>query len=117
MSDPFHTLSYVFFVLASCGLFAKYWIEISGEGPKDVAKKLKDQGLFIVGFRETSIYKKLQSLIPVAALLGGVFIGLLTIVADFLGAIGSGTGILLAVSIIYGYFEMIYKNKEEGDIF
>ena len=28
-------------------------------------------------------------------------IGMLTIVADFLGAIGSGTGILLAVTIIY----------------
>ena len=28
-------------------------------------------------------------------------IGALTIVADFLGAIGSGTGILLAVTIIY----------------
>jgi preprotein translocase subunit SecY len=28
-------------------------------------------------------------------------IGALTVVADFLGAIGSGTGILLAVTIIY----------------
>jgi len=33
-----------------------------------------------------------------------MFIGALTIFADFLGAIGSGTGILLAVTIIYGYF-------------
>jgi len=32
-------------------------------------------------------------------------VGLLTIIADFMGAIGSGTGILLAVTIIYGYFE------------
>jgi protein transport protein SEC61 subunit alpha len=30
-------------------------------------------------------------------------IGGLTIVADFLGAIGSGTGILLTVTIVYGY--------------
>jgi len=43
--------------------------------------------------------------IPTAAMLGGMSIGLLTIIADFLGAIGSGTGILLAVTIIYGYFE------------
>jgi hypothetical protein len=33
-------------------------------------------------------------------------IGALTIVADFMGAIGSGTGILLAVTIIYQYYEV-----------
>lgn len=43
--------------------------------------------------------------IPVAAACGGMCVGLLTIMADFMGAIGSGTGILLAVTIIYGYFE------------
>jgi protein transport protein SEC61 subunit alpha len=32
----------------------------------------------------------LNKYIPVAAALGGIFIGLLTIIADFLGAIGSG---------------------------
>lgn len=59
----------------------------------------------------------LNKYIPVAAALGGIFIGLLTIIADFLGAIGSGTGILLAVTIIYGYFEQIKKDKVEGDDF
>lgn len=114
-NDPIHAFLYTFFVLLSCGLFAKYWIEISGEGSKDVAKKIKDQGLFLVGYRDTSMYKKLNEYIPVAAALGGVCIGLLTIIADFLGAIGSGTGILLAVTIIYGYFEVIYKDKEMED--
>lgn len=38
-------------------------------------------------------------------MLGGMCVGLLTIVADLMGAIGSGSGILLAVNIIYGYFE------------
>jgi len=39
--------------------------------------------------------------IPVAASLGGIAVGFLTITADMMGAIGSGTGILLAVNIIY----------------
>jgi protein transport protein SEC61 subunit alpha len=47
----------------------------------------------------------LRKYIPIAAAFGGVCIGSLTILADFMGAIGSGTGILLAVTIIYGYFE------------
>lgn len=41
-------------------------------------------------------------------------IGALTIVADFMGAIGSGTGILLAVTIIYQYFETYEKEKQQG---
>ena len=43
--------------------------------------------------------------IPTAAALGGCCIGILTMFADFLGAIGSGTGILLAVTIIYNMWE------------
>ena len=42
--------------------------------------------------------------IPIAAACGGMCIGLLSVVSDLLGAIGSGTGILLSVSIIYGYY-------------
>jgi protein transport protein SEC61 subunit alpha len=53
----------------------------------------------------------LQGYVPVAAFCGGVCIGLITIVADLMGAIGSGTGILLAVTIIYGYFETFHKEQ------
>jgi len=56
----------------------------------------------------------LQRYIPIAATFGGICIGSLTILADFMGAIGSGTGILLAVTIIYGYFESYKKEKEQG---
>jgi protein transport protein SEC61 subunit alpha len=33
-----------------------------------------------------------------------MIIGLLSIFSDLIGVIGSGTGILLAVSIVYGYY-------------
>jgi protein transport protein SEC61 subunit alpha len=49
--------------------------------------------------------------IPTAATLGGLCIGALTIFADFVGAIGSGTGILLAVTIIYSYYEELLKKE------
>jgi protein transport protein SEC61 subunit alpha len=48
--------------------------------------------------------------------LGGMCIGLLTIFADFMGAIGSGTGILLAVTIIYEYFDELKKSENEKRI-
>lgn len=39
--------------------------------------------------------------IPTAATFGGKCIGALNVLADFMGAIGLGTGIFLAVTIIY----------------
>ena len=57
--------------------------------------------LFFPSYRETSLLSVLNTYIPTAAALGGMCIGALTVVADFLGAIGSGTGILLAVTIVY----------------
>merc|ERR1711953_1352676 len=114
--DPFHALFYVCFVLISCALFSKTWIEVSGSSSRDVAKQLRDQQMMFKGHREESLIKVLDMYIPTAAAFGGMCIGMLTIVADFLGAIGSGTGILLAVTIIYQYFEMVYKEKEQGNM-
>lgn len=114
--DPLHTIVYVSFVLISCALFSKTWIEFSGSAPKDVAKQLKDQQMVVSGHRDTgtSMVKLLSRYIPVAAAFGGMCIGGLTLIADFMGAIGSGTGILLAVTIIYGYFEAYNKEKDGG---
>lgn len=62
--------------------------------------------MHLQGHRDTqsSLKKELNRYIPTAAAFGGMCIGALTIVADFMGAIGSGTGILLAVTIIYQYY-------------
>lgn len=115
--DPLHTFTYVFFVLGSCALFSKLWIEISGQSPRDVAKQLRDQQMTFKHYdsSEHSLLSVLNRYIPTAAAFGGMCIGALTILADFLGAIGSGTGILLAVTIVYQYFEMVYKEKEQGN--
>jgi|TARA_B110000305_G_C19390366_1_gene614495 protein transport protein SEC61 subunit alpha len=92
-------------VLTSCAFFSRIWIDVSGSSSRDVARQLMDQELMIEGQREDSMVKYLNRYIPVAAAFGGVCIGALSIFADFMGAIGSGTGILLAVTIIYQYFE------------
>ncbi len=51
--------------------------------------------------------------IPTAAAFGGLCIGALSVFADLLGAIGSGTGILLAVTIIFQYYEIFAKEQAE----
>jgi len=93
--------------------FSQTWIDVSGSSPRDVAKQLKEQQLVIRGHREGSMYKELKRIIPTAAAFGGLCIGALSVTADMLGAIGSGTGILLAVTIIYQYFEIFVKEQYE----
>jgi protein transport protein SEC61 subunit alpha len=63
----------------------------------------------ISGYQDSSTVQVLNKYIPVAAACGGMIIGLISIFSDLVGAIGSGTGILLAVSIIYGYYEKLVK--------
>lgn len=63
----------------------------------------------VSGYQDASTVQVLNKYIPVAAALGGMIIGLISIFSDLVGAIGSGTGILLAVSIIYGYYEKLVK--------
>jgi protein transport protein SEC61 subunit alpha len=47
------------------------------------------------------MYKELRRVVPTAAALGGAILGLLSVGADLMCVIGSGTGILMAVTIIY----------------
>lgn len=97
--DPIHTAIYVTFMLTACALFSKTWIEVSGSGPRDVARQLKDQQMVIAGHRDQSMYKELKRVIPTAAAFGGATIGALSVAADLMGALGSGTGILMAVTM------------------
>jgi len=53
------------------------------------------------GLREDSMKRYLSRYIKTAATFGGLAISVLCIVSDMLGALGTGTGIVLAVSIIY----------------
>lgn len=78
-----------------------------------VAKQLREQQMVMRGHRETSMIHELNRYIPTAAAFGGLCIGALSVLADFMGAIGSGTGILLAVTIIYQYFEIFVKEQNE----
>ena len=43
-TDPIHFIIYVVFILGTCALFSKTWIEVSGNSPRDVAAQLKEQG-------------------------------------------------------------------------
>jgi hypothetical protein len=62
------------------------------------------------------MYKELKRVIPTAAALGGAVLGLLSVAADLMGAIGSGTGILMAVTIIYSCTPSFTRMRVRADI-
>lgn len=118
LANPLRAIFYISFTMGACAMFSKTWIEVSGSSANEVARQLKDQGMFIQGFRDnvTSLRRELSRYIPTAAAFGGMCIGALTIFADFMGAIGSGTGILLAVTIIYQFYETYEREKQQAQI-
>lgn len=60
LSDPFHAVFYLVFILTSCALFSKTWIEVSGSSAKDVAKQLRDSRMVVKGHRDTAIVSYLN---------------------------------------------------------
>merc|ERR1739841_269323 len=95
-------------MLISCSYFSSIWVEVSGESAKDILKKWnsggEDNRIVIQRYHnKEAMLARLNDKIRPASLFGGMCIGALTVFADFMGVIGSGTGILLAVSNICSY--------------
>ena len=82
---------------------------------KAAAKNLLDSNVQVPGFRraELSVVQLLQRYIPAVTILGSLFIGLLAGFSDVLGLIGTGTGILLMVDILFNYYNLLVKEKVE----
>ena len=96
-----------------CAGFARLWIDVSGISPRDVSRQLIGAGMQVPGFRRSPqvIEKILNRYIPTVAILGGIIVGALAAFADFLGALTTGIGILLAVGIMRQYFEILAKEQ------
>lgn len=90
-------------------IFALFWIETTGMGAKNVAQNIYRSGMQIPGFRRSpqSIERVMLRYVPKVTIIGGAFIGALTLLASLMGTVGGagGTGLLLAVSIVYRLYE------------
>ncbi|NHJ12558.1 MAG: preprotein translocase subunit SecY [Candidatus Thorarchaeota archaeon] len=111
--DLLHVLIYAALMILLCWGFSKIWVDISGIAPRDVSRQLLNSGYIVPGFRtsERILERLLDRYIPIVAGLGGLLVGVLAAAADIMGALASGTGILLMVSIIKQYYETIAKEQ------
>jgi preprotein translocase subunit SecY len=109
--DVAQALSYFLFMILGSIVFSYFWMQTSGMDAKSQAKQISAYGLQIPGFRNDQrvLERLLDRYIKPLTVMGAVLVGFLAASADLLGALTSGTGLLLAVMIIYKLYEDIAK--------
>ncbi len=102
---------YVLLMLGGAIVFSIFWVQTSGMGAEAQAKQMKASGLQIPGFRRDElVLEQILSLnIMPITYMGEINVGLLAAGADLLGALSRGTGILLAVMIMYKMYEDVAR--------
>ncbi|MDE1823587.1 MAG: hypothetical protein KGH50_04645, partial [Candidatus Micrarchaeota archaeon] len=109
-----HIITYTIVLIILCIIFGKFWVEMTGQSPKNMADQLQSVGWQIPGFRRDPriIESILNKYIPTITVLGSIVVALLAAVANLTGAIGTGMGILLTVGIMY----MVYRQLEQENV-
>jgi len=104
-------LVYLTFLMLGAMVFSMFWVQTAGMDARSQAKNMMASGLQIPGFRrdERVLERLLNRYIWPLTVMGGLAIGFLSGFADITGTLSSGTGILLAVMIIYRLYEEISR--------
>jgi len=111
IADPFKAIIYLGIFIFLCIMLGKVWVDVSGLAPRDIAQQIIDSGMQIPGFRSSDkiIERILKRYIPTLIILNGIIIAVMSFFADSLGALTSGTGLLIAIGIVHQYSEQIAK--------
>ncbi len=103
------------FMVVGGAIFALFWVKTAGLDSSHVARQIQNSGMHIPGYRRSPavLERYLDRYIPRVTVIGGVFVGVLSVVANLFGVIGAvgGTGLLLAVSIVYRLYEQIASEQ------
>ena len=104
-------LTHMFFFVVFSTLFAVFWVKTSGMDSQAQAKKISSSGLQVAGFRQDIrvLESILDRYIMPLTVMGAIVVGFLAALADVMGALSRGTGILLTVMIIYKLYEDIAR--------
>ena len=114
-SEILRAFTYMAFLAIGSVLFSVFWVNTAGMDAKTISEQIEGIGMQIPGYRRDPriVESVLNRYIPPLSVLGGLLIGLLAALGDFTGAIGTGTGILLTVMIIYNYYEELSNQPLE----
>ncbi len=103
------------FYMTFSTLFAVLWVKTSQMDAKAVAHKIASSGLQISGFRQDQrvLETILDRYIMPLTVMGGLAIGLLAALTDLMGALVSGTSILLVIMIANQFYQNIAQQHPE----
>jgi len=114
ITNPWDSILKCLVIIFCIAVLSVTWIEMNGRDARAAARSIANAGLTIKGFRGRSVYKVLNRYIPTCAMCGGMILGLLTITANCMGSLSSGSGTLMAVGIVISMYEKIQKSNSEG---
>jgi len=102
---------YMLIYMVGATIFSIFWVQTSGLDAASQAEQMISSGLQIPGFRRDKrvLERMLKRYITPLTVMGGLAIGILATLANITGAIGTGTGLLLTVMIIYQLYQDIAK--------
>ncbi|MEM2389928.1 MAG: preprotein translocase subunit SecY, partial [Ignisphaera sp.] len=109
MYSTIPSIVYSIVFLAMCILFGLLWIEIAGLNPEAQADNLIKAGLDIPGMRRNPrvLSSYLSRYIYPLTIFSSIVVAVIALVGDILGSYGTGTGLLLAVGIVYNYYQIL----------
>jgi preprotein translocase subunit SecY len=114
-SELLRALTYTTFMAVFAMIFSLFWVGTSGMDAASVADQIEGIGMQIPGYRRDKrvMESVLNRYIPALTIVGGLLVGMLAAFADFTGALGTGTGMLLTVMIVYNYYEELSSQRLE----
>lgn len=110
----FQGISHILFFMIFSTLFAVFWVKTAGMDSKSQAHKIISSGLQVSGFRqdERILENILDRYIMPLTIMGGLAIGLLASITNLLGALVSGTAILLVIMIMFQFYQNIAQQHQ-----
>lgn len=113
LEDPVRAVAHAAMLIVFSVLFAKFWVQISGLAPEKVAEQLISAGMQVPGFRRSPeiIASIIRKYIGTVTILGGLIIGTVASIADYLAVFGSGIGILLTIGILNQYYQLLIRER------
>lgn len=111
LSTLIQAITFTAFMIIGSIIFSWFWVQTAGMDAKSQAKQIMKSKLQIPGFRkdERVLEHLLERYITPLTVMGAIAVGALASLADILGALTSGTGLLLTVMIVYKLYEDIAR--------
>lgn len=115
LEHPYHAVGYFFWMLGACYVLGTMWVDVAGMGPEAVAEQMLAMRIKISGVRASKRHMAefLKPYIVTATRFSSLMMGVIAAVADILGAYASGSGLLLAISILRGLIEETVRAHAE----